>query len=220
VLLKSDLQEALRTKIEKRLASFRIRSGGEKQRLERELRRLDAEAERLVAFIRSTDAVQGQGAFEAVRAALEKVTATRRGVEEKLTSLRHASAEPRIPTVAEIMAYVLDVEVRFKEDPTAAREALRQLLVNGKLVMEPQPDGSYVARSVILPMQVSWKTRKPRNLAGSGASVASTIEIVEGGSCAGMNDPIANSVGFPYDFVVPPPPDRRNRSETWARKLA
>lgn len=83
------------------------------------------------------------------------------------------------------MAYVVDVEARFKDDPTAARDALRQLLFNGGLVMEPQADGTYLANSVIFPMPAAWKMRKPRNGGPSGASVASTTEVVEGGSCAG-----------------------------------
>jgi ribosomal protein L37AE/L43A len=50
---------------------------------------------------------------------------------------------PRMPTVDEIVALVVDVEARIKDDPSSAREALRQMLLEGALVMAPLPDGSY-----------------------------------------------------------------------------
>jgi hypothetical protein len=40
-----------------------------------------------------------------------------------------------MPTVDEIVALVVDVEARIKDDPASGREALRQMLLDGALVM-------------------------------------------------------------------------------------
>jgi hypothetical protein len=74
-----------------------------------------------------------------------------------------------MPTVDEIVALVVDVEARIKDDPASGREALRQMLLDGALVMAPLPDGSYQARSVIFPIRLP-SARKPRKGEPSGAS--------------------------------------------------
>ena len=86
-----------------------------------------------------------------------------------------------MPTVDEIVALVVDVEARIKDDPASGREALRQMLHEGVLVMDPLPDGRYRARSVIFPLTLRWKTRKPRKCETSEAST----DVVEIGGCAG-----------------------------------
>lgn len=180
LLFDTDLREQLRLKIERRIATYRSRSGTEKRSLEKELTRLEAETDRLVSFIRTTDSSSSPGAFDAVRASLEKVTNQQRDVKAKLNALATNAAEPRLPTVDEIMAYVLDVEARIKDDPTTAREALRQVLLNGKITLTPEADGSCQASSMLIVGRLSWKTRKPRK---GGPSEA--VEVVEIGSCAG-----------------------------------
>jgi len=115
--------------------------------------------------------------------------AEQRDLKAKLDALKTSTVEPRLPTEDEILAYVVDVETRIKDDPTTAREALRRLLLDGKLVMHPQPDGSWRGESLILPLRLAGgRTRKPRNGGPSGASETSTTssgEEVEIGSCAG-----------------------------------
>jgi hypothetical protein len=85
-----------------------------------------------------------------------------------------------MPTVDEIVALVVDVEARIKDDPSSAREALRQMLLEGALVMAPLPDGSYQVRSVIVPIRLP-STRKPRH---GGPSEASSEGVGIAG-CAG-----------------------------------
>ncbi|HVJ94925.1 MAG TPA: hypothetical protein VM580_34330, partial [Labilithrix sp.] len=82
--------------------------------------------------------------------------------------------------VDEIMAYVLDVETRIKDDPTTAREALRQVLVSGKITLTPEADGACKAESMLIVGRLTWKTRKPRR-----ADPSEAFETVEIGSCAG-----------------------------------
>ena len=178
VLLDTTLHEQLRARIEARLATFQLQSDGVRKRLVDELARLDGEVERQLHFIR-TGAGLGPAGLEAVSASLEKAAQDQRSVKARLDAL---GAEPpeRLPTVDEILALVLDVEARVDEDPVAAREILRELLLDGHIVMHPQDDGTYLGNSVVFPMRLRWKTRKPRPV-----SAARAFEVVEGGSCAG-----------------------------------
>lgn len=182
LLFDTELHEQLRNKIEKRIAAYRSRSSAEQRAAEKELRQLEAETSRLVGFIRRTDETTNPGAFEAVRVDLENVTSRQVELKAKLTALATRSSEPRLPTVDEIMTYVMDVEARIKDDPTTAREALRQVLVNGKIVVTPEGDGACRAESMLIVGRLTWKTRKPRSGGPSGASGSHVVEI---GSCAG-----------------------------------
>jgi len=87
---------------------------------------------------------------------------------------------PRLPTAEEMAALVIEVEARIKEDPTSMREALRQSLDQGRLHMEPLPDQSYRAHSLLFPLQLSWRMRmrKPRSDRSGGALLGKV-------SCAG-----------------------------------
>jgi len=61
----------------------------------------------------------------------------------------------------------------------AFREVLRRMTWDGKIVLEPQPDGSYVANSFFMPLVVpprTPKTRKPRS-GGTRASSGDTTEV-------------------------------------------
>lgn len=109
--------------------------------------------------------------------------AEQRNLQAKLDSLKTSTVEPRLPTEDEVMAYVVDVEARIKDDPTTAREALRRLLLNGKIIMHPQPDGSWRGESAVLPLRLAG-TRKPRSGGPTGASGIATNKV-EIGSCAG-----------------------------------
>ena len=91
-----------------------------------------------------------------------------------------------MPTVDEVVAMVLDVEARIEEDPTAAREALRRFLGEGRIDLHPTEDGGYRAQSVIFPLSLPPR-RQPRNAPKprepSGSSGAP--EAVGNDGCAG-----------------------------------
>jgi hypothetical protein len=179
VVVDTALHDQLRARIEERLKTFSVRSDDERKRLEGELAKLDQEVERLVNFVRTTDPDTNPGVCEAIRTSLEEATRKQNQIRARLRVVGDA-LDVRLPTVDEILALVLDVEARIKEDPVGAREILRQLLLDGRIEMHPQPEGSYVGRSVVFPMNLKWKTRKPRSAAPTGASY-----VVEDGSCAG-----------------------------------
>ena len=68
-----------------------------------------------------------------------------------------------------------DLEGSVKGDPVGFREFMRStFLADGKITLHPQPDGTYSARSRILPMRVPAarpaKTKTPETVAVPGAS--------------------------------------------------
>jgi hypothetical protein len=170
---------ALLTRISEKLKTFTTRARDDRKRLAEQAEQVAAEIERLVGFIRTTDPAKMPGAYEAVRTSLEKATQEHRQITLRLESLDHAPEE-RVPTVDEILPLVLDVEARVGDDPVGARELLRELLLDGKIAMHPQEDGTYRGSSVVFPMHLRWKTRKPRS-----ASAARAFDVVEDGGCAG-----------------------------------
>jgi hypothetical protein len=57
-----------------------------------------------------------------------------------------------LPFPAQLEAQALDVSARVAQDPLAGREVLRRLLQDGRIVLQPQPDGVYVEKTAILPL--------------------------------------------------------------------
>lgn len=174
---------------------------------------MDAEARRLVSFVRTLDPSTNPGAFSAIQASLEEVASEQKAIKSKLLALTTGADVPRIPTEAEIVAAVLDIESRLRFDPTAARERIRLMLLDGKITMTPLPDGVWQADSLLIVGRIGAgtprprgaggsraqgsepddgvngaKTPKPRNREVSGASSEdlATGEVVEIGCCAGL----------------------------------
>jgi len=48
----------------------------------------------------------------------------------------------------------VEIESRVHDDPVAGRESLRRLFRGGKIRMEPQPTGKYLARAELMPLQI------------------------------------------------------------------
>ena len=184
VLTETSLRAKMMTRIEERLKTFSVEADQRRAPLERDLASKQAEIERLLNFIRSTDLAASPGAFDTVRASLEKATSELRASEVRLAATNAERPEPvRLPTSEEIAGLVLEVEARIQDDPTSAREAFRQSLGEGRLHMEPLPDLSYRAHSLLFPMRLFWRMRmrKPRS-DGSGEA---SRNIVGNVSCAG-----------------------------------
>ncbi len=104
---------------------------------------------------------------------------------------------------------VFDLRAVLAADPTRARDALRQLFNDGVVVLEPQDDGSYVAKSEVLPLMIlpTTKSRKPQRLAE-----ASDVYNV---GCAGAQCTLDNAVEVPLhvDLMAQDRPDRQLRPE-------
>lgn len=184
ILFATDLGKKMRERIEHRLRTFKVENSQERRQVERELHRVEAEIKRLVSFIQTTDVTTTPGIIDAIRAPLDEATRKQRTLKSKLDTLaRETTSEPRAPTVEEIVELVRDVEARLKDDPTTAREALRQMLIDGRITMSPNPDGSYNAESMLVFGRIAWRTRKPRSAVAAGASSDSSVVGIDG--CAG-----------------------------------
>jgi hypothetical protein len=58
----------------------------------------------------------------------------------------------------------------------ALREVLRQMTLDGKIILEPEPDGSYVARSFFLPLQVPPSKSRRQKAQSPGTSAAPGLQ--------------------------------------------
>lgn len=104
---------------------------------------LKCEIDRPLGFIKSMPNTSAT-AMDGLRSSLEESTKNLREVEVRLEAVRRSRSDSlKLPTIEEFSSMVLDVETRIKADPTAAREAIRKMLEDGRLMMEPLPDGSY-----------------------------------------------------------------------------
>ncbi len=226
ILFQTNLHEQMAKKIQARVATYKVKTNDERAALTKELARVSSDMNRLLAFLKTTDPTTMPGAFDAVRGSMEAAAQERKVIEGKLAALQPQAA-PRLPTVGEIQTFVSDVEARLRDDPTATREALRLALDDGRIVLHPQPDGTWLAVSSIVFGKLagtrasrrssggsktvthanddkSPRTTKPRQGEPSGASsvISPTGEVVEIGSCAGRIHPIYTAVRIPMEVRI------------------
>lgn len=119
-----------------------------------------------------------------------------------------------LPSPAEVEERILDLHRLCERSPIEAREVLRRVF-NGRIEMKPQPDGTYLARTEILPLVlIGPETTKPHPGEPDWGFVYFR-------GCAGSICPFptGESGAIPWDFVVPRPPDRRHQPGLWKRGL-
>jgi hypothetical protein len=87
-----------------------------------------------------------------------------------------ASEPVKLPAPGDITRLVFDLERRLLADVTKGREELRRFFRDGRIDLVPQRDGTYVARSALLPLVLMVQT-PPGETPGSVRYIAS--------SCAG-----------------------------------
>jgi hypothetical protein len=120
-----------------------------------------------------------------VRPALEEAVGKQRTLKAKLDALQEQRPDTRVPTVEEILGLSQDVRARLTDDPIAGRELLRYMLLNGKVTMVPNGDGSYQAESMLIWERIAWKTRKPRGGSGPSGASGASHDVVGNDGCAG-----------------------------------
>ena len=69
--------------------------------------------------------------------------------------------------------FVADLDAELAQDPLRARELLRRVLKDGRIVLEPQPDGVYLARAAVLPLRVLAERDHRRSGGIPGAAMSS-----------------------------------------------
>lgn len=130
-----------------RLDERRAEQPDEEAQARAHLEGLRKKAERLASFI-------AEGRLSPTVAA--KLNETERAIsdaEAKLAAAKSAaSAEVALPTPEEVLIAATDLAASAKKDPVRTRESLRRVIVGGKVRMEPQADGRYVADFRMLPL--------------------------------------------------------------------
>lgn len=167
------LLEALQEKISSPWAVAYIRKhwaqdiGDASRRNETELRKARASLarleQRLLGFANMW--ADGERSPE-TRSAWETAKTETADVRARVTELELATAAPlQLPSPAEIEERVLSLHRMAEVAPVEAREVLGRLFGDGKIVMIPQPDGTYLAKSEILPLVLigGAKAQNPRS---------------------------------------------------------
>lgn len=174
LLLTTSLHQKLKERLEERSHSLRGELAQEERRLEEQANRLRAEVNRILDFVKSFDAGSFPAALQNLQQSFEQASKDLRDAEYRLEQLRRSGRDSvRVPTIDDLSEIVLAVEARFKDDPTAAREALRTMLADGRPVMNPSPTGPTVPGASLLHRLAASAPEKPeapraRGLRGFG----------------------------------------------------
>jgi site-specific DNA recombinase len=121
--------------------------GGELAELRARLARTDRRIANVVA------AIADEGKSQALSLALRDLEASATRDRAELSTLERAGQQP-IPLISpdEVIARVLDLERRLEADPGRARDELRRLFRDQRIVLELGDDRVYTARSEVLPL--------------------------------------------------------------------
>jgi len=124
-----------------------------------------------------------------------------------------------VPTATDLSELATLLEKRAAEDPMLFRETLRRMTADGRIVLRPQSDGSYLAQSFFFPLVVpppvdgrkGPKATKPRRDSSEASDDCTTL------GCAGW---IGGQYthGFKMDARVPRPVDLRKNPSLWKRR--
>lgn len=182
--------EYLRKRIAERLGELARNANRELDERRARLDRTEGRIRGLVEFIAQGDHSQY------VRDTLRDLEAQAVTEKREIEAVVARSKTPvRLPTAAEILAKSLDLETVLVGDPVRGREALRALFEDGRITLQPGPDGTVIAEAVFLPLVAISSGLGPR-----GAS-----------EVAGAMPENAGDVTTALRLVIKKPPDRRRR---------
>lgn len=139
--------------------------------------------------------------------------------------VKRATKPVELPSPDFVLRKLVAFRNALEEEPVLARERLRTLFEQGRLLLEPQPEGHSLAKSVFFPMRVFRFALEPT--ASPRPGLQKTLDHNPGGMwsstcCAGAMRPTSTSEEevVPYAFLVPKPPDRRRMPESWKRQTS
>jgi hypothetical protein len=79
-----------------------------------------------------------------------------------LAALKEQAAAPvALPTPEAILRRAQALDRVLKTDPTALRVKLLRFFERGQVLLDPQPDGTYVAMSTLLPLVALAEMKEP-----------------------------------------------------------
>ncbi len=155
-----------------RLAECRADRPNEQKQAEARVADLRKKAERLAAFI-----AEGKDS-PTVASMLVETEAAIRQAELDLAAVRtRTEEEPTLPSPEAIMVAATDIATNSTRDPVEARERLRSVLRDGRIVLQPQADGTFMAQFNLLPLAFAQDNNAaPKWLRGG---------VVYGSGCGG-----------------------------------
>jgi len=134
------------------------------------LARTEARIANIVEFI-----AKGESS-EALANALRDLEAQARAERVAIDELERLVALPiRLPSPKEVGRLSFEMCDRLQQDPLAGREELRRYLEDERIVLEPQPDGTYIARCKYLPLVMLAATGIPLPPRKSSGAVVNTL---------------------------------------------
>ncbi len=143
---------------------FAATIGDTLRRNEDELRKLRGRLERIERRLRGFVDMWADGERgHEVRSAWEDAKTEAQSVRTAIAALEGAATMPiHLPSPAEVEERILDLHRLCERSPIEAREVLRRVF-NGRIEMKPQPDGTYLAKTEILPLVlIGPETTKPQ----------------------------------------------------------
>lgn len=118
--------------------------------LDEHSRRLTRTEERIRALV---DYLANGDRSEYVANAIRDLEVQARTDKAAIAAIKSAAGKPvALPTPDELVERALALETVLAGDPLRAREALRRLFADGRVVLHPQPEGHYVAEGRFLPL--------------------------------------------------------------------
>lgn len=160
--------------IDEQMKVERVQAGDARTVLMGVIKSADTAIDRLMAFITATD--PSSISYATIQSKLDAAAQQKKDAEVALATLSDGPPDaPRLPTLEDALATCRDIEGRVKADPVGFREFMRStFLADGRIVLDPQPDGGYRARSKILPMSIPpanpRTTKAPETRSASRAS--------------------------------------------------
>lgn len=137
--------------LRRRIAEHLGRAGRDASRvLDEHSKRLARTEERIRALV---DYLANGDRSEYVTDAMRDLEVQARADKAAIAAIKAAAGKPVVlPTPDELVERALALETLLAGDPLRAREALRRLFVDGRVVLHPQPQGHYVAEGCFLPL--------------------------------------------------------------------
>jgi hypothetical protein len=139
----------LRQRIAEELGKANRGANAELEERRARLARTEERLRRLVDFLANGNA------SESVADAIKDLEVQARAERATIKATIDASYKPvRLPTPDDLLARARELNEVLSSDPTRGREALRRLFEGGQIKVTPQPGGTYVAESTLLPMML------------------------------------------------------------------
>lgn len=156
-LFTSEAVDFIRKRIAERLGEIARTSTAELR--ERTARLLRTE-ERIGGLVRF---VEEGNHSKAVRDGLMDLEAQAEAERFAIRSLKAQAGEPvSLPTPEVVLKRAQELDRVFRADPTLLRETLRRFFKDGRILLHPQPDGTYIAEGTMLPLVALAEMTNPR----------------------------------------------------------